>query len=73
MIVKILRGSETTWYDCETARWIPRDIHQDPSLSTAVLVIDNGDERKMEEIECKIGNAVYFMSDSGQTVDSLRW
>lgn len=74
MIVKIVRGSETIWYNCESVKWVPRNISEDPKLSTAVLVIDMGKAgARMEEIECVHENIIYFMSDSGQTVDSFRW
>ena len=74
MIVKIIRGSEIQWRHCKSALWVPSDVEKDPKLINANLAIDMiTDERIVESIECVHPNAVYFMSDSGQTIDSMRW
>jgi hypothetical protein len=75
MIVKIIRGSEITWYDCKRAIWVPFNIETDKTLIKSNLAIDtyDNDERIIETIDCIHPNAVYLMSNTGQTLDSMKW
>ena len=74
MIVKIVQGSMMTWYDCKIAEWIPRTTDKDPGCTHAsIKMVHSNETADFAEIECVVGNAVYFMSDSGKTIDSMRW
>lgn len=65
MFVKIIRQNTQTVFQCTSAEF-------DNGTGDIKILLINGDTHE-ENVEMIKGNSLYYMSDTGKTIDNKRW